>query len=218
MFIPFGTTILLAPLLIYLLALKDTAPLLLKSPPDGQTAALHATAIALLIVLGLELLLFVVAYMWAYKQLRNYLQNQVALLENQALAILQQTDPNEDVDLLGLLQALGQQIRQQQQALEQQSLQLTQQIQHSCQMEKALQEIQQQFETRVQERTAQLSQDAKMLQARLDEACQQTNQLQYEIRHDSLTGLANRAFFMDRLHAELETIRNQSPQPDESQT
>ncbi|MCA1954978.1 MAG: EAL domain-containing protein [Anaerolinea sp.] len=217
MFIPFCTTVLLAPLLIYLLALKDTAPLLLESPPDGQTAALHATAIVLIIVLGLELLLFAIAYAWGYKQLRNYLQHQIALLQSQALAILQQTDPNEDVDLLGLLQALGQQIRQQQQALEQQSLQLTQQIQRNSQVEKALQEIQQQLEARVQERTAQLSQNAEMLQARLNEARQQTNQLQYEIRHDGLTGLANRAFFMDRLHAELETIRNQSPQPDESQ-
>lgn len=191
--VPIGITLLIAPLTLYLL--KN--PLLLEQAPNPQTAALHAGAIAMAVTLGLELPLVGLAYVWAYRQLRRHLQTPIQTLENHALnAAAQQPLPDEDIDLLVLLSNLGAQMDQQQLDLQTQTVRLNQQIQRTAQVEEALQTIQQELETRVQQRT-------EALQAELLHAQENATQLQHQIRHDGLTGLANRAYFMERLSEQL---------------
>jgi diguanylate cyclase (GGDEF)-like protein/PAS domain S-box-containing protein len=71
----------------------------------------------------------------------------------------------------------------------------------------ALQETRQALEARVEERTAKLASELGRTRAELERA---RAQLFYSDFHDKLTGLANRALFLDRLRSVLERNRQRS--------
>lgn len=72
-----------------------------------------------------------------------------------------------------------------------------------------LQEAYEELETRIRERTSDLEKANEQLQAQIVERHIAQSKLLYEAFHDALTGLPNRALFMQRLESALEKAKQQ---------
>jgi diguanylate cyclase (GGDEF)-like protein len=92
-------------------------------------------------------------------------------------------------------------------ALHQSHAALRQEMAERARAEGALQRAHEELERRVQERTAQLAEINQALQAEIAERRQAQEQLAHQAFHDSLTGLPNRALFLDRLQRALAQAR-----------
>jgi len=75
------------------------------------------------------------------------------------------------------------------------------------QAEEALQQAKDELERRVEERTAELSQSNLLLKEEVGVRQRAEEQLVYSAFHDTLTGLPNRAFFIERLESAIELAK-----------
>lgn len=75
------------------------------------------------------------------------------------------------------------------------------------QAENALQQAKDELERRVEERTAELSQSNLLLKQEISDRQQAEEQLAYSAFHDALTGLPNRALFVERLRQAVERAK-----------